>query len=219
MRALGKNRLALLRNLGGAEWFSPPDCDRPHLDALVKLGLATRDGAAHYKITRAGRRALTGDAQRSMTAGVREQRRRIHEAKDHAFHTQPALLEAGRAAAVLLTRILDGEPIDPGAREVRRLRTRLSDAIAAAESSGPKVGGRPLGSNQIGVLRSLRDHGAWFYVGTRRCGWVWSNEGGTRRLLDGLVKRGLVQVDREKVYTLTLAGRAMLKACTAADRE
>jgi len=45
---------------------------------------------------------------------------------------------------------------------------------------------KPLGKEQQGVLRSLKDHGS--YPGQ----WVWSNRSTTVRLLESLVKRGLV---------------------------
>lgn len=45
---------------------------------------------------------------------------------------------------------------------------------------------RPLGRNQTAVLRALRQHGS--YPGA----WVWDNHSGTVRILESLVKRGLV---------------------------
>jgi hypothetical protein len=47
---------------------------------------------------------------------------------------------------------------------------------------------RPLGKNQKGVLQSLRDHGSW-HTGA---GWYWDTFANTERILDSLVKRGLV---------------------------
>lgn len=48
-----------------------------------------------------------------------------------------------------------------------------------------------LGQNQAAVLRALRQHGIW-YGGGFGCGWNWTNESGTRKILDSLVRRGLV---------------------------
>lgn len=53
----------------------------------------------------------------------------------------------------------------------------------------------PLGREQLGVLKSLRDHGRW----SRGCGWIWSTHGKTERILDSLVKRGLVIKSTEEV--------------------
>lgn len=47
---------------------------------------------------------------------------------------------------------------------------------------------RKLGSLQVEMLRCLRQHG-YFYAG---CGWIWQNYSITTRVLDSLVKRGLV---------------------------
>ena len=47
---------------------------------------------------------------------------------------------------------------------------------------------RALGSTQQAVLRCLRQHKCW-YLG---CGWIWSNNSETVRLMESLVKRGLV---------------------------
>lgn len=52
---------------------------------------------------------------------------------------------------------------------------------------------RPLGPTQASVLASLRNHGYWHVT----CGWVWSGPARTQRILDGLVKRGLVVVKEE----------------------
>lgn len=46
-----------------------------------------------------------------------------------------------------------------------------------------------IGKVQAEVLRCLKDHGQWF----RGCGWVWNTHSGTERILDSLVKRGLVE--------------------------
>jgi hypothetical protein len=52
-----------------------------------------------------------------------------------------------------------------------------------------------LGRTQAVVLRCLRDHHYWH----RWCGWDWNGQTGTRRILDSLVKRGLVVAAVEKV--------------------
>lgn len=58
---------------------------------------------------------------------------------------------------------------------------------------------RPLGKVQQAVLRNLREHGRW----SAGCGWLWDTYGGTKRVLDGLVKRGLVTTRQ----TMTVSGR------------
>jgi DNA-binding IclR family transcriptional regulator len=47
---------------------------------------------------------------------------------------------------------------------------------------------RVLGETQADVLDSLKRHGQWY----ERCGWVWDTPSGTRRVLESLVRRGLV---------------------------
>lgn len=79
-----------------------------------------------------------------------------------------------------------------------------------------------LGTTQAAVLRSLVEwhDGRW----TPYCGWVWTTIHATSKVLDGLVRKGLVQVTMEKntegwvlrgaeypVYTATDAGRAWVK--------
>jgi hypothetical protein len=49
---------------------------------------------------------------------------------------------------------------------------------------------RAIGKNQKSVLESLQQHGYW-HAG---CGWVWDTTRGTERLLNSLVRRGLVHV-------------------------
>lgn len=51
---------------------------------------------------------------------------------------------------------------------------------------------RSMGKNQRNVLRALRDHRVW------PGGWIWENRSTTVKILDSLVKRGLVT---EKVTT------------------
>ncbi len=49
-----------------------------------------------------------------------------------------------------------------------------------------------LGKTQRSVLKSLADRsGVWF----DGCGWLWSSRSMTVRILDSLVRRGLVEVD------------------------
>lgn len=45
-----------------------------------------------------------------------------------------------------------------------------------------------LGKNQQDMLRALVEHHTW----SPGCGWLWSTPSATVRLLDGLVRRGLV---------------------------
>lgn len=47
----------------------------------------------------------------------------------------------------------------------------------------------PLGVNQVAVLQCLKDHGGW--PGS----WTWENPSLTRRILDSLVRRGLVDTE------------------------
>lgn len=68
---------------------------------------------------------------------------------------------------------------------------RKNPDIAAAEAK--------LGSTQKDVLISLRDHKVWRdYPMT---GWVWSSQGGTRKLMQALVKRGLARVEQHDIGT------------------
>ena len=47
---------------------------------------------------------------------------------------------------------------------------------------------RPLGEVQTHVLQCLKEHGSWSVM----AGWVWNTQSNTKRILDSLVKRGLV---------------------------
>lgn len=58
---------------------------------------------------------------------------------------------------------------------------------------------RKLGKTQAEVLRSLRNHHGFYH---QCCGWVWDNHSGTIKILDSLVKRGLVE-EINGVYKLT----------------
>lgn len=53
---------------------------------------------------------------------------------------------------------------------------------------------RPLGSTQWGCLVALLDH--YVYPGV----WVWDTHSHMVKVLDSLVKRGLVTVDADKLY-------------------
>ena len=71
---------------------------------------------------------------------------------------------------------------------------------------------RPLGKNQNGLLRAMQRRHSTYSAG---CGWVWDTHRNTERILDTLVKRGLVdvsEVERRgqtfRVYRLNDAGRA-----------
>ena len=46
------------------------------------------------------------------------------------------------------------------------------------------------------VLAALKQHKKW--CGNFRCGWIWDTPSGTRKILDSLVKRGLVKIG---IYT------------------
>jgi len=67
---------------------------------------------------------------------------------------------------------------------------------------------RPLGENQQIILRSLLDNSGYWHVG---CGWYWDTYSGTTRLMESLLKRGLVtktlQFGFQVRYDLTEAGR------------
>ncbi len=54
---------------------------------------------------------------------------------------------------------------------------------------------RQLGLSQQEVLRALLTHGYWAHGG-----WIWGTLGETKRILDSLVKRGLVYVDANGFY-------------------
>jgi hypothetical protein len=57
-----------------------------------------------------------------------------------------------------------------------------------------------LGERQEAVLRSLREYGRWH----QRCGWVWDSASGTERILETLIRRGLVRKRKCKVGFSTL---------------
>jgi len=54
---------------------------------------------------------------------------------------------------------------------------------------------RPLGKNQQNLIDSLKEHDFWY----NGCGWVWDTHSNTQRILDSLVKRGLVTLGEETI--------------------
>jgi DNA-binding IclR family transcriptional regulator len=58
---------------------------------------------------------------------------------------------------------------------------------------------RPLGSEQTALLDCLKRKGYWD-VGLN-CGWTWGTYSNTIRILDTLVKRGLVETHDHLRYT------------------
>lgn len=60
---------------------------------------------------------------------------------------------------------------------------------------------RPLGKNQIEVLRCLEEHGGWHKHG----GWNWDTTSNTARICMSMVGRGLVEIT-EKGYTGLMIG-------------
>ena len=78
------------------------------------------------------------------------------------------------------------------ARQVRHL-----SAMQDVTPEGGWLMVRPLGGTQQEVLRSLRNHGYWHYS---RCGWYWDTLGNTEKVLDSLVRRGLVTKDGDGFY-------------------
>lgn len=69
-----------------------------------------------------------------------------------------------------------------------------------------KAGQRPkdpddLGKNQRGLLLNLRDRGSW-HTSDNGCSWLWDTPSNTKKILDTLVKRGLVH-EEHGVYTPT----------------
>ena len=69
---------------------------------------------------------------------------------------------------------------------------------------------RKLGETQRRVLKSISYHGGWDAAG--RCGWLWDTNSGTLRIVESLVRRGLVTLEQQTgkrrytCYVLTDAG-------------
>ena len=63
-----------------------------------------------------------------------------------------------------------------------------------------------LGKTQVHVLRTLKNHESW----SRWSGWVWDTQSGTRRVLESLVKRGLVDHRESGEYVVSTAGNDWL---------
>jgi len=57
---------------------------------------------------------------------------------------------------------------------------------------------RKLGRLQIALIKSLLEHGSW--RDSDREWWYWDTRGGTRRILDSLVKRGIVRREPASLY-------------------
>ena len=66
-----------------------------------------------------------------------------------------------------------------------------------------------LGKNQVSLLNCLHRHGRY----GPWCGWLWDTDSGTKRILESLVKRGLVRKKRHEQhgsefnYFLTAKGK------------
>jgi len=70
-----------------------------------------------------------------------------------------------------------------------------------------------VGKTQLAVLRSLHEGNGW-YAG---CGWLWNTYSGTRKIMDSLVKRGLVDITvtdekmpRKDKFNINEKGREVL---------
>jgi hypothetical protein len=93
------------------------------------------------------------------------------------------------------------------AREVGDIQTNSYSTCTPEELL--KRQGKPLPEKN--VLRALRDHqGRWH----SSCGWYWSTDSGTRRILETLVQRCLVDKEGEgyrATYTINRSGLEALK--------
>lgn len=77
-----------------------------------------------------------------------------------------------------------------------------------------------LGTNQLGVLKCLQERERGFVDGPYGSGWVWGTQSGTKKILESLVKKGLVtkgeyqwRPDEPKTYpqyTISQAGSVYL---------
>lgn len=75
-----------------------------------------------------------------------------------------------------------------------------------------------LGKNQLGVLKALRDSKYGYTAFPWGCGWVWTTREGTIKIIETLVKKGLVEkgihtTDEGKSYaqyTISMKGKVHL---------
>jgi hypothetical protein len=89
---------------------------------------------------------------------------------------------------------------------------------------------RPLGKEQVGVLRSMAVPAGRYYAAWHRgCGWQWGSVSGTERLCESLAKQGLVDKSEWRApaypgdrthfqYAINDAGRAALADALAAEK-
>lgn len=67
-----------------------------------------------------------------------------------------------------------------------------------------------LGTNQAGMIWAMNDHNGW--NPNARPGWIWNTPGGTQKIVDSLVKRGLVEYDNDLGrYMLTETGKSEVR--------
>lgn len=80
--------------------------------------------------------------------------------------------------------------VDSGRRVQIKEGGVLPEGVIVSGYTEPVKAERPLGKNQALALKTLkeRNNGVW----TPGCGWTWNNYSTTVRLLDSLVRRGLV---------------------------
>jgi hypothetical protein len=55
---------------------------------------------------------------------------------------------------------------------------------------------KPLGQTQLAVIDALQRHGGHWRDG---CGWQWDTPSGTRKIMEGLLKRGVVTCEDEEI--------------------
>ncbi len=74
---------------------------------------------------------------------------------------------------------------------------------------------KQLGNIQRDVLGSLVRHKGYWYA---NCGWYWDTHSGTKRIMESLLKRGLVEKftdaprsEQYPMYTITQVGRKEAK--------
>lgn len=67
-----------------------------------------------------------------------------------------------------------------------------------------------IGKTQLNILESIDYHKGWY----PSCGWIWDNSSSTEKILNSLVRRGLVDLNedvrRRRRYTLNAAGKEVL---------